>query len=61
MRIIIKYQVDNQKWSDEEFDNSTDRELIIEEHSFSDILRQKGLLETEETLHDITSVELKHR
>lgn len=61
MRIIIKYQVDSSDWSDEDFDNNTDRELVLDEIHFFQYLKEKGYLKEKEFIHDIISVELKHR
>lgn len=60
-RIEIKYQIDNDNWTDDEFDEFTDRSLNINMNDFRDILLQRGLINKDETIHDIQSVELKYR
>ncbi len=60
-RIEVKYQVDNESWSDDEFDTNTDRTLSISIYDFRNILLQRGLIDKDESIHDIQSVELKYR
>ncbi|MAX51440.1 MAG: hypothetical protein CMH22_05630 [Methylophaga sp.] len=59
--IEIKYQVDNSDWTDEEFDERTDRVYTLPIYKLEDILRSEGLLNKGEFIHDIERVEFKYR
>ncbi len=56
MKITIKYSVDNDKWTEEEFESETHRELIIDEYMLSNILRTFGGLKNDEFVHEIEHV-----
>lgn len=56
MEIEIKYTVDNDNWSDEEYQEKCERKIIIDESKISDILDQLVALEKDEFLDVIISL-----
>lgn len=50
MEIEIKYTVDNDNWSDEEYQEKCERKIIIDESKIFDILDQLVALEKDEFL-----------
>ena len=56
MEIEIKYTVDNDNWSDEEYQEKCERKIIIDESKIFDILDQLVALEKDEFLDVIISL-----
>lgn len=52
MRIEIKYHVDSDKFTDAQFDDEPQRVLIIDKNNISDVIREFGVLKSDEFLSE---------
>lgn len=61
MTVEIKYLIDNENWTDEQFENQEEKVLKLNSSDLSDMLRYGRVpkytqLESNESIHEITDV-----
>lgn len=56
MKVEIKYLVDNESWSEEEYQEKTERLVVFEEREIIEFLKDKVKLDPDESIVTLSNV-----